>query len=181
MVEADNLQGIDGKTRQASNRTVIPRHISALDGLRAFAILAVMFHHYGEYYLMPIRRLVTPASLWKAWAGGLTFFSSFRIPDHRDSARCAMEALFFPAILLATRTAHLATLLPFSCWHATGSPTAFSRIGVAPFVFYYETSSGRTGPLTSTSDSSGACASKSNSTSFGPSCFLSCRSNCGCG
>lgn len=37
-----------------SNRTVIPGHISTLDGLRAIAILAVMVHHYGEYYLLPM-------------------------------------------------------------------------------------------------------------------------------
>ena len=39
---------------------VIPGHISALDGQRAFAILAVMFHHYGEYYLL-LRRILLVA------------------------------------------------------------------------------------------------------------------------
>ena len=47
-------QVVDDKTRQPSNRTVIPGHISALDDLRAFAIIAVIFHHCGEYYLLPI-------------------------------------------------------------------------------------------------------------------------------
>jgi peptidoglycan/LPS O-acetylase OafA/YrhL len=36
----------------AAFRKVIPHHIAALDGLRAFAILAVILHHCGEYYLL---------------------------------------------------------------------------------------------------------------------------------
>jgi peptidoglycan/LPS O-acetylase OafA/YrhL len=30
----------------------LPKHIASLDGLRAFAILAVIFHHAGEYFLL---------------------------------------------------------------------------------------------------------------------------------
>ncbi len=45
---------------QGSRIEVISRHISALDGLRAFAILAVIFHHCGEYYLL---QNSSPASL----------------------------------------------------------------------------------------------------------------------
>jgi peptidoglycan/LPS O-acetylase OafA/YrhL len=54
MEAAGNSQGNRDRTSQQSTRAVIPGHISALDGLRAFAIIAVIFHHCGEYYLLPI-------------------------------------------------------------------------------------------------------------------------------
>jgi peptidoglycan/LPS O-acetylase OafA/YrhL len=139
MVEADNLQCVDGKTRHASNRTVIPGHISALDGLRAFAILAVMFHHYGEYYLLPIH---PGSSLLRIFVESLgmgvdLFFvlSGFLITG------ILLDAMGKPFFFKRFYWRRGLRIWPLYYLFLLGvllvHPQMFSRIGVAPFALYY--------------------------------------------
>ena len=166
MVAADNPQVIDERTSQSSNRKVIPGHISALDGLRAFAIIAVIFHHCGEYYLLPIHPARhCCATLWKVlgweWTGcSSPKFTTVEDFYHRNYCwmrknlcvimgaligsllnssrhRTIGKAIFFQKILLATRAANLATLLFVLAGVLLVHRQMFSRIGVAPFALYY--------------------------------------------
>jgi peptidoglycan/LPS O-acetylase OafA/YrhL len=118
---------------------VIPGHISTLDGLRAFAILAVIIHHYGEYYLLPIHpnssllrdvveSLGMGVDLFFVLSGFLItgilldalgkpyFFKRFYW--RRGLRIWPLYYVFLLAVLLVHRQ-------------------IFSRIGVAPFALYY--------------------------------------------
>lgn len=53
LVAENPPEGISAETRGNRRVQVIPGHISTLDGLRAFAIMMVIFHHAGGYYLLP--------------------------------------------------------------------------------------------------------------------------------
>ena len=139
MAAADNPQGVNGKTRKASSRTVIPGHISALDGLRAFAVLAVMFHHYGEYYLLPIH---PGASLLRITVESLgmgvdLFFvlSGFLITG------ILLDALGKPYFFKRFYWRRGLRIWPLYYLFLAGMllihPQMFSRIGVAPFALYY--------------------------------------------
>ncbi len=118
---------------------VIPRHIPALDGLRAFAILAVLFHHCGEYYLIQnfqqasllrsfVENLGSGVDLFFALSGFLItgiLLDSIDRPYYFQRFYWRRGLRIWPlyyAFLLAAYLVHR---------------RAFSGIGVAPFVFYY--------------------------------------------
>jgi peptidoglycan/LPS O-acetylase OafA/YrhL len=139
MVEADNPQGIEDRTSQAPNRTVIPGHISALDGLRAFAIIAVIFHHCGEYYLLPIH---PESSLLRDVVESLglgvdLFFvlSGFLITG------ILLDAMGRPYFFKRFYWRRGLRIWPLYYLFLAGvllvHPHMFSRIGVAPFALYY--------------------------------------------
>ncbi len=119
--------------------TVLPRHISALDGLRAFAIVAVVFHHCGEYYLL---QNSSPTSLMRYLVETLgigvdLFFalSGFLITGILlDSLQ---RPYFFKRFYwrrgLRIWPLYYAFLVAFYLVHAR----AFYRIGLAPFALYY--------------------------------------------
>ncbi len=64
-------------SQQAATRTVRQqRHIPALDGIRGFAVLAVVFYHYAGGSHSPLAPVRLAAYLFKAgWAGVTLFFT----------------------------------------------------------------------------------------------------------
>lgn len=121
------------------NRKVIPGHISALDGLRAFAIIAVIFHHCGEYYLL---QNSPPASLLREIVENLgsgvdLFFalSGFLITGILlDSlGRPYFFGRFYWRRGLRIWPLYYTFLIAVFLVHRR----VFSGIGVAPFALYY--------------------------------------------
>ncbi len=139
MVAADNPQGINGRTNPTASRTVIPGHISALDGLRAFAILAVIFHHYGGYYLLPIHphSLLLHDVVESLGMGVDLFFvlSGFLITG------ILLDALGKPYFFKRFYWRRGLRIWPLYYLFLVGMllvhPQMFSRIGVMPFALYY--------------------------------------------
>ncbi|MGB6933502.1 MAG: acyltransferase [Acidobacteriaceae bacterium] len=132
-------QVVDDKTRQPSNRTVIPGHISALDGLRAFAIIAVIFHHCGEYYLLPIHPNSSLLRIFVESLGmGVDLFfvlSGFLITG------ILLDALGKPYFFKRFYWRRGLRIWPLYYLFLVGMllvhPRMFSGIGVAPFALYY--------------------------------------------
>lgn len=124
----------------AISKKVIPHHIAALDGLRAFAIIAVIFHHCGEYYLLQkstspasflykfIENLGSGVDLFFALSGFLItgiLLDSLQRPYYFQRFYWRRGLRIWPlyyAFLLGTYIVHR---------------HVFSGIGVAPFAFYY--------------------------------------------
>ncbi len=118
---------------------VIPRHIPALDGLRAFAILAVLVHHCGEYYLIQnspqtsllrsfVENLGSGVDLFFALSG---FLITGILLDSLD--RPYFFQRFYWRRGLRIWPLYYTFLLAAYLVHRR----AFSGIGVTPFVFYY--------------------------------------------
>ena len=118
---------------------VIPRHIPALDGLRAFAILAVLVHHCGEYYLIQnspqtsllrsfVENLGSGVDLFFALSG---FLITGILLDSLD--RPYFFRRFYWRRGLRIWPLYYTFLLAAYLAHRR----VFSGIGVAPFVFYY--------------------------------------------
>jgi peptidoglycan/LPS O-acetylase OafA/YrhL len=135
--EVDNRLGLRSTTRREP--LVIPGHIRALDGLRAFAILAVMFHHYGEYYLLP---LISPGSrlgvLIAAGGSGVDLFfvlSGFLITGILLDTRKRSD--YFPRFYWrrALRIWPLYYVFLFLLLLFHGH--SFRSIGFAPYALYY--------------------------------------------
>lgn len=118
---------------------VIPRHIPALDGLRAFAILAVLVHHCGEYYLIQnspqtsllrsfVENLGSGVDLFFALSG---FLITGILLDSLD--RPYFFRRFYWRRGLRIWPLYYTFLLAAYLVHRR----VFSGIGVTPFVFYY--------------------------------------------
>ncbi|MES2222727.1 MAG: acyltransferase [Acidobacteriota bacterium] len=118
---------------------VIAGHISALDGLRAFAILAVMFHHYGEYYLLRIHpnSLLLRAIVENLGMGVDLFFvlSGFLITG------ILLDGLGKPYFFKRFYWRRGLRIWPLYYFFLAGvllvHGQMFSRIGLAPFALYY--------------------------------------------
>jgi peptidoglycan/LPS O-acetylase OafA/YrhL len=124
---------------QGNGRQVIPRHISALDGLRAFAIIAVILHHCGEYYLLqdsapssPLRAFVenlgSGVDLFFALSGFLItgiLLDSMRRPHFFTRFYWRRGLRIWPLYYTFLFTIFLV------------HRRAFSGLGVMPFALYY--------------------------------------------
>lgn len=125
--------------RPSSREKVISHHISALDGLRAFAIIAVIFHHCGEYFLL---QNSPPGSLLQSFVENLgsgvdLFFamSGFLITgillDTLD--RPYYFQRFYWRRGLRIWPLYYAFLFAVFLFHRR----TFSGIGLTPFLLYY--------------------------------------------
>ena len=136
---AENSKVIDDRAGQPSKHRVIPGHISALDGLRAFAIIAVIFHHCGEYYLLPIHpdSLLLRDVVESLGMGVDLFFvlSGFLITG------ILLDALGKPYFFKRFYWRRGLRIWPLYYLFLAGvllvHRQMFSRIGVAPFALYY--------------------------------------------
>ncbi|MGO8719112.1 MAG: acyltransferase family protein [Acidobacteriaceae bacterium] len=118
---------------------MIPGHISTLDGLRAFAIMMVIFHHCGEYYLLPNHPTASLLRTFVEYLGlGVDLFfvlSGFLITG------ILLDALGKPYFFkrfywrrgLRIWPLYYVFLLAVFLVHRR----TFSGIGVAPFALYY--------------------------------------------
>ncbi len=114
---------------------VIPSHISALDGLRALAVVAVIFHHCGDYFLRRHSLLANVVGTF--WTGVDLFFalSGFLITGILlDSLQ---RQYFFKRFYwrrgLRIWPLYYAFLVAIWVVHRS----VFYGIGFAPFAFYY--------------------------------------------
>ena len=139
MGTADYPPHVRASAKHSSSATVIPRHIPALDGLRAFAILAVVFHHCGEYYLIQnspqtsllrsfVENLGSGVDLFFALSG---FLITGILLDSLD--RPYFFQRFYWRRGLRIWPLYYMFLLAVYLVHRR----MFSDIGVAPFVLYY--------------------------------------------
>lgn len=120
---------------QKDSQRVIPRHISALDGLRALAIIAVIFHHCGAYYLHGHSFLESFAST--LWTGVDLFFalSGFLITG------ILLDSLHKPYFFKRFYWRRGLRIWPLyytflvAAWLVHRH--VFSGIGFAPFALYY--------------------------------------------
>lgn len=169
-------------SEKGSKNEVIPRHISALDGLRAFAILAVIFHHCGEYYLLQnspavsllrdvVENLGSGVDLFFALSGFLItgiLLDSLRRPyffKRFTGAGACVSGLFIMCFCLQS-----------TC--STGE--RFKESASHHLRFTTETFSAQTTIPTFIWASFGACVSKSSFIWRGRWSYTPCRSVCEC-
>jgi len=139
MMASDDPPRSENRANRQARPTVIPGHISTLDGLRAFAIIAVIFHHCGEYYLLPLH---PASSLLRDFVESLgmgvdLFFvlSGFLITGILLDARGKPN--FFKRFYWrrGLRIWPLYYVFLAGVWLVHRH--IFSRIGVLPFALYY--------------------------------------------
>lgn len=123
----------------SSRERVISHHISALDGLRAFAIIAVIFHHCGEYFLLQnsspssllqgfVENLGTGVDLFFAMSGFLITGILLDTLDHPYF----FQRFYWRRGLRIWPLYYSFLFAVFLFHHRT-----FNGIGITPFLLYY--------------------------------------------
>ena len=126
-------------TEKRNTAVVIPGHIPALDGLRAIAIIAVIFHHCGEYYLLQpnaansfrnglIENLGNGVDLFFALSG---FLITGILLDSLDRPYF-FRRFYWRRGLRIWPLYYIFLIAALLVYHRV-----FRGIGIAPFAFYY--------------------------------------------